>query len=216
MKTLLSIFDYTGTWSQPYRDAGWYVIQHDIKLGLDIFADTIPAAINDAVDGRKINGIISAAPCTDFAASGSQWWPSKEFMPADYTGTVVQFDNTVEMSVAFILSTLFLVELFKPDFWALENPVGRINTLIPEIKRFGPKYFQPFWYGDPYSKKTGLWGEFNFPDPTNVVEPIIYETKNGKRGSYFWAKLGGKSESTKQLRSITPKGFAKAFFDVNN
>jgi hypothetical protein len=28
--------------------------------------------------------------------------------------------------------------------------------------------------------------------------------------------LGGKSERTKELRSITPKGFAKAFYDANS
>lgn len=28
-------------------------------------------------------------------------------------------------------------------------------------------------------------------------------------------KLGGKSERTKELRSMTPLGFAKAFFEAN-
>lgn len=39
----------------------------------------------------------------------------------------------------------------------------------------------------------------------------MYETKNGKRGSWMWANLGGKSERTKELRSITPMGFSRAF-----
>jgi hypothetical protein len=28
-------------------------------------------------------------------------------------------------------------------------------------------------------------------------------------------QLGGKSERTKKLRSVTPQGFAKAFFEAN-
>ena len=33
---LLSLFDYTGNWSRPYREAGWHVVQIDILLGQDI------------------------------------------------------------------------------------------------------------------------------------------------------------------------------------
>jgi len=36
VKTILSLFDYTGNWSKPYRDNGYNVIQVDIKLGMDI------------------------------------------------------------------------------------------------------------------------------------------------------------------------------------
>jgi hypothetical protein len=31
----------------------------------------------------------------------------------------------------------------------------------------------------------------------------------------MWAKLGGNSEKTKELRSLTPAGFAQAFFEAN-
>ena len=36
MGNLLSLFDYTGNWSRPYREAGWHVVQIDILLGQDI------------------------------------------------------------------------------------------------------------------------------------------------------------------------------------
>ena len=40
MKTLLSLFDYSGAWSRPFFDNGWQVIQWDKKLldEMDIFA----------------------------------------------------------------------------------------------------------------------------------------------------------------------------------
>ncbi len=101
-----------------------------------------------------------------------------------------------------------------PDFWVLENPVGRLHKLVPELGK--PEFFQPYWYGDAYTKKTGLYGDFNFPEKTYIVEPKIYIDKNGKRGSYYWYKLGGKSEKTKELRSITPLGFAEAFYMANH
>jgi len=88
--------------------------------------------------------------------------------------------------------------------------VGRINTLIPRMKNFGPWYFQPCDFGDPYTKKTGLWGQFNNGLARNPVEPI----KECAQGSWV-QKLGGNSDKTKNLRSETPEGFARAFFNAN-
>jgi len=53
MKTILSLFDYSGNWSFFYKKAGYNVIRQDIKLGQDIFSDTIPTAIADSIVGRK-------------------------------------------------------------------------------------------------------------------------------------------------------------------
>lgn len=78
--------------------------------------------------------------------------------------------------------------------------------------------FNPFDYGDPYTKKTVLWGEFNTNLPKNPVEPELVTIKAGNhyyKASSIWAKTGGKSEKTKTLRSNTPAGFAKAFFTAN-
>jgi hypothetical protein len=205
-KTILSLYDYTGQWSMPFKKAGYTVIQQDIKLGQDIFEDTIPAAIQDAVEGKKLHGVLAAVPCTDFAGSGARWWKDKENQPAAYTGTEVQFINTVEMSVFLVLAVLFIVELFNPKFWALENPIGRIQKLVPEL---GPArlYFDPCDFGDPYTKRTALYGNFNNKLEYDPVFPF--------EGSKMWAQYGGKSERTKELRSITPMGFAQAFYEAN-
>jgi hypothetical protein len=48
------------------------------------------------------------------------------------------------------------------------------------------------------------------PDMTNIVDP----TRVCGQGSWLM-KLGGKSEKTKELRSMTPMGFAYAFYEVN-
>ena len=91
-----------------------------------------------------------------------------------------------------------------PKWWVIENPVGRINSLFPEMEYFGPSYFQPWQYGDPYTKKTGLWGKFKMPPVRNPVQPIMYTNSKGQKGSWMWAKLGGNSDKTKELRSLTP------------
>ncbi len=105
--------------------------------------------------------------------------------------------------------------------WMVENPVGKVSTLW----RKPDHYFHPFEYGgymtgleesfhprmparDAYTKKTCLWTGNGFVMPEKKPVPHI--------GKFWgWAYLGGKSEKTKQLRSLTPRGFARAVFEAN-
>lgn len=66
-------------------------------------------------------------------------------------------------------------------------------------------YFNPCDYGDPYTKKTCLWGMFNIPE-RNPVEPI--------EGSKMY--LICPHEKRQEQRSVTPSGFAQAFFEANS
>jgi hypothetical protein len=95
---------------------------------------------------------------------------------------------------------LRLVFFCKPIFWALENPVGRLSRFYGSPKM----YFNPCDFGDPYTKKTGLWGDFKVPlkAPVRPVE-----------GSKMHRLP--QSKERWRLRSITPAGFAQAFFEAN-
>jgi hypothetical protein len=84
----------------------------------------------------------------------------------------------------------------------MENPVGKLAKWIGNPV----DSFQPSDYGDPYTKKTLLWGRFTMPEQT-PVEPVD--------GSKLWRNYGGKSDKTKTERSVTPHGFAQAFFKAN-
>ena len=52
---ILSLCDYTGTWAQPYVDAGYDVRQVDIQHGEDIRLLEYPG---------EVHGIIAQPPCT--------------------------------------------------------------------------------------------------------------------------------------------------------
>lgn len=187
-RVILSLFDFSGNWPKPYKDAGYDVYQVDIKHEIDVLSLTK----EDILSLGDIHGILAAPPCTDFASSGAQYWKVKDA------------DGRTEASLALIDKTLEIVDWCQPAFWALENPVGRLQKLRPQLG--APWYFQPHWFGDPWTKKTGLWGNFNKELPRNDVEPDP---------NSWIMKLGGKSERTKELRSMTPPGFARAFFQAN-
>lgn len=184
-RTILSLCDYTGNWSQPYVDAGYNVIRVDLKHGHDVrFFEHIKGGVY---------GVLAAPPCTAFSGSGAQYWPKK-----DASGDTA-------LALALVDACMRAVAIYRPKFWALENPVGRLRRWL------GPPrlMFNPCDYGDAYTKKTLIWGEFE-PLTPNPVEP----ERVCAQGSWLM-KLGGSSERTKELRSATPMGFSRAFFEAN-
>lgn len=190
-KIILSLFDYSGNWSKFYKDAGYNVQCVDLKHGHDVrFIEFIE---------EPIHGILLAPPCTAFAVSGAQYWDAK-----DDSGDTA-------LGVSLVDAGLRCVAIYKPKWWALENPVGRLRRWLgPPRFSFNPCDFGG--YGDErdaYTKKTLLWGDFTPPVP-KPIEPV----RVCEQGSWV-QRLGGKSERTKELRSVTPLGFARAFFEAN-
>lgn len=195
---VLSLFEHSGYASMYWRKAGYQVIQIDTKLGFDIMEWKYRA-----LDKSRVVGIMAFPPCTHFTVSGAQYWEEKDE------------DGRTEAAVELVEKTLEIIHYFSPKWWFLENPVGRISDLVPELKKFGPWYFHPYEYGDPWKKKTGLYGKFKPPkkDPVNPIQELDH---NGNKYSPIHMQTGGKSEKTKMIRSVTPQGFSKAFFEANN
>ena len=209
-KAILSLCDFSGNWPRPYAEAGYRVILVDPKHAdkasppISSLTHKWPITVNALLDRldthpylkNDIRGLLAAPPCTHFTVSGAQYWAVKDA------------DGRTEEMLNIVRDCLSIIEQLAPAWWALENPVGRLPKLLPEIGK--PWYFQPHWYGDPWTKKTGLWGKFNRNLPRQDVMPIQYT----KQGSWT-QRYGGKSERTKEARSMTPLGFAKAFFLAN-
>lgn len=193
-KTILSLFDYTGHWGQPYADAGYNVIPLDIQNGHDITKLSNEYLSEELGIEGEIWGILAACPCTDFASSGARHFKAKDA------------DGRTEASKDLVIATLDLIETLDPVMWVLENPMGRIQRLtgLPKARM----KFDPWVYGDAYTKETYLFGKFNTDLPQIPVDPVMK--------SIMHKKYGGKSLKTKNARSATPRGFAAAFFQANN
>lgn len=216
-----SLFDGSGIMGLPWAQAGHQVycfnaddadhgeyevkMQHENLHYVNLFIDE---AFHSFVDksGIKIPDILFSFPsCTELAGSG-------EKHERDYSS---------------ILSSVKLAKLaeeigcFANCPWMVENPVGKLSTEW----RKPDHYFNPFEYGgymsgfepslhpkmpdrDGYTKKTCIWAGNGFVMPEKIPVPHI--------GKFWgWAYLGGKSQRTKQLRSLTPRGFARAVYEAN-
>jgi hypothetical protein len=77
-KVILSLFDYTGEWGQPWADAGYNVIPIDIQNGIDVH-DLNAEYLYDhmGVEG-DIYGMLIAVPCTDMAVAGAKHFAAKD------------------------------------------------------------------------------------------------------------------------------------------
>lgn len=183
MKTILSLCDFTGNWSRPYADHGYDVIRIDLQNGQDV-------RMLEFID-QPIHGILAAPPCDHFALSGARWWAGKG-------------DQALLDGLAVVDACLRAVAIYRPIWWVLENPVGRLSRFL------GPRKwsFDPCDFGDPYTKRTNLWGHFTPPVPLFAAtarlacEPI--------ESSKMHTAVRNKAR-----RSVTPMGFAQAFFEVN-
>jgi len=200
-KCLISLFDYSGNASKPYKENGWNVIQIDIQHGINILDWDY-----EKIDLNQIFGIMAAIPCTDYALSGA-----KHFLTKDIRG------NT-QKSQVLVQKVKDILEYFNKNaelkFWYIENPMSRIHTLNtwmgkPRLKFHPYQYalFDPVPNNSRYCKQTWLWGKF--------LKPYKFGLPPLEKDYPGYKNLGGKSIRTKNLRSITPLGFSYAFYDRN-
>jgi len=176
-KIILDLCGGTGSWSRPYKEAGY-----------DVRIITLPDYdVRTYKPPQNVYGILAAPPCTHLSASGARWWKEKG-------------DEALFEALSIVDACLRIILISKPKFWCLENPVGRLSRFLGKPKM----YFDPCDFGDPWTKKTCLWGEFNIPEKNPVKpegkNPIWYMPPSNQRGD---------------KRSTTPQGFAEAFFRAN-
>lgn len=190
-KVILSLCDATGNISKPYKEAGYTVVQVDLA--------TTEQDIRLLPYQGKVYGVIAQPPCTHLANSGARWFASKG-------------ESALLEALSIADACLRMVALCGPHFWVLENPVGRLRTYYgPPSFTFNPCDFGKLAESpEAYTKKTLLWGKFVPPTPIVLgMNPSVPATEGSRMH-----KLPP-SKDRAALRSVTPTGFARAFFMAN-
>ena len=234
---VISLYDFTGEALKPWAEAGYtchaFDIQHDEAGWVDRFdgGGSIRfhksdlhnygniVALKEAFEDKNVVFGMAFPVCTDMAVSGAAHFKRKA--EADPLFQIKAVSHAMRCGELFDA-------LGVPYF--VENPVSVLAT-----KWRKPDYsFHPYEYGgyihddqaehprwpeyiapkDAYKKKTCLWTGGGFVMPTKVsVDPERY---HGNGYSTAMMKLGGKSQRTKDIRSATPRGFAKAVYEFNS
>lgn len=194
MAVILDLCGGTGAWSKPYQTLDGYTVEVVTLPAEDV---RHYAARRGWLRHDSVHGVLAAPPCDHFSVSGAQYWRAKDE------------DGRTDDALSIVDACLYIIRETRPNWWAMENPVGRLRTLRRAALGEPRLIFNPCDYGDAYTKKTLLWGKFELP-ALNRVTPI----RACAQGSWI-QRLGGKSAKTKELRAVTPPGFARAFCSAN-
>lgn len=201
-KVILDLCGGSGSWSRPYQEAGY-----DVRL------ITLPDYdVRTYQPPEGVYGILSAPPCTEFSMLNCVAAP-RERKP--------------EVGMVVVTACMRIIAMCRPKWWAMENPVGHLREYMgkPALT------FQPWEYGDPWTKRTDIWGDFNTPPKLyqaweDVPDKLPLYARPG-RGKPNFAYLHKSAQglipqlswATPQtdadFRAITPPGFAQAFFRAN-
>lgn len=195
-KIILDLCSGTGSWSKPYREAG-YDVQLITLPGQDIRYYKPP---------KNVYGVLAAPPCAKF--SRACW-------------SIKKIDRDFKKGMQAVRACMKVIWSIQENgaqlkFWALENPQGYLNRFLGHPAF----YFQPWQFGDTSplrTKRTYLWGYFNRPAKLrrkrnfafiNSRYEDIPGSKKLKRNKEFDCM-------NKIDRARTSKEFAAAFFKAN-
>ena len=142
--------------------------------------------------------LIAHPPCTYLTLSGNKWF-KPEFADR-FPDRQKKRKEAVEFFMAFANADC--------DRIAIENPVGVMSSKW----RKPDQYIEPYMFGDPEKKKTGLWIKgLPLLKPTNIVEPVIIHCKSGANEPRWHIEtMRLPKEERSRVRSQTFPGIAEA------
>ena len=154
----------------------------------------------DYLDCEKWDLIIAHPPCTYLTVTGNRWFDVEKYG-----------QKAIDRQIKRIQAVVFFLKLANADCEriCIENPVG----VMSRIYRKPDQIIQPYFFGEPYEKKTCLWLK-NLPPlkSMNVLErPERVRFASGRTMPKWYAdawKL--KPEERARQRSRTFHGIAQA------
>jgi hypothetical protein len=166
---ILDLCAGSGAWSEPYRAAGYRVLRVTLPE-FDVRSFEPPP---------DVRGVLAAPPCDQFSLARNGHAPERELARA----------------LEPVVAVLRIIATARPAWWALENPQGLLGRWLGPPRDF----FEPFHFGDPWTKRTCVWGHFTLP----------------ARGPFVIPSGSAMDRPSAESRALTPPGFARAFFEAN-
>lgn len=203
MKTILHLCADIGSDSKVYADNGYKVVLVGSDIGVENYSPTEP-----------IYGVIANPVCTEFSIACRGF----------------RKENDYKKGMFLVNHCLRIIKECNPTFWVLENPAtGHLKDFLGK-----PQFvYQPWQYGSPWTKKTGLWGKFNIPlakykkwedveknsdlyiRPNRAKPSLISLHKSAVELIPEFSVFKNKIKRDSDLRSLCSQKFAQAFFEVN-
>ncbi len=169
-RCILDLCAGSGAWSEPYARAGYDVVRVTLP-DLDVRTFVPPSSVW---------GVLAAPPCTEFSLA-------RNGCP--------DIERDFIEGMACVNACMRVVLQCRPSWWAIENPTGLLGRFLGTPR----DVFEPCDFGDPWTKRTSLWGDFAIP----------------RRGPFVSPTGSAMDRRDAASRAITAPGFARAFFEAN-
>ena len=184
-KIILDLCGGTGSWSKPYKEAGY-----DVRL------ITLPDYdVRTYEPPSNVYGILAAPPCTEFSNANHS---KKDIMPA----------------LNILIACMNIIIKSRPKFYCIENPQGTLHKFLgnPDMRfyhwEYGELKSKPTLLWGKFKKPKPI--VTIKPDiPKYHRASIAY--LNPKCPEEY----KGMGLKRADIRAITPPEFAKAFFEAN-
>ena len=187
--------EFSGTVREAFRKLG-----HE-AFSCDILPSDIPSKNHIQGDVLKCldfnwDLMIAHPPCTFLCVTGNKWM--KEEFKERFPNRLQERKDSID----------FFMKLWNSNIprICIENPVGIMSSEF----RKPDQYIHPYYFGEPHSKKTGLWLK-NLPKLkiTKLVEPEMYVYKDGRKDP-LWHVMTMKLSPHERMkaRSRTFQGIA--------
>ncbi|HUB92342.1 MAG TPA: hypothetical protein VL945_00095 [Candidatus Saccharimonadales bacterium] len=118
MPRVLELYCGTKSWTKPYeKDSSWQI---DTLDNNPKFKPTICTNILtwDYKNLEPYNVIYASPPCNLYFTPIKNLQGNKKFS-----------ENDVILSKKFVDKTIEIIQHFKPTYWVIENPVGKMRTV---------------------------------------------------------------------------------------
>jgi site-specific DNA-cytosine methylase len=136
---MLAACESSGRVRDAFAARGWDAWSCDLDPsetpGQHIQGDIL--SFYDLLSWGSFDLIIAFPPCTDLSLAGARYWRQK------------QEDGRQQAAAQFFMQMIQSPALHK----AVENPRGWMNNHY----RRPDQIVEPWWFGDPFAKKTCLW-----------------------------------------------------------
>ena len=185
-RVILDLCAGSGSWSAPYAAAGYDVRRITLP---DSDVRVMPATV---LPRRRVWGVLAAPPCNQFSLARN--------------GHEKRSPRDLVRGMEVVNACLRIVQQARPAWWALENPVGLLSRFLGTPR----DVWNPCDFGDPWTKRTAIWGEYVIPARGPFVKPL---------GSGPFCDVHPQTPPRycrhADHRAKTPGGFARAFFEAN-
>lgn len=192
-KIILHLCADMGSDSKPYKDNGYDVRCIGKSIGVENYHPP-----------KNIYGIIANPPCTNFSIARTSAKSPRDMKQGMF---LVQHCLRIIWEAQYNMIAKHVP--YKLAFWVIENPAtGYLKNYL------GKPAFEycPSEFGEDYTKRTALWGNFNPPEKTVWFG---YKPKGRSKSDIITPMTHRNKEERMHARSMCSEKFAQAFFYAN-